>query len=617
MFATVFTCTFASMKRMISFLFLFASLMAIAQEEQVSFSTTGGFYEETFLLELWNRYPSNRIFYTTNGATPTPNAHLYTQPLMLDESLYSRSDIYTIAISPDNMMYYPDSVKHCIVLRAAVFNENDSCISPVVTQSYFIHSLGCGTHGLPVISLCADSLDLFDYYTGILVPGFSYNENVWHSGNYYKTGEEWERPCNIEFYETDNDGINQQGGLRTHGNRQRERQQKGLKVYAREKYGKKHFKHKFFENISNDSFKRLTFKPFDCSWNGSGINDYICQSIARTLNVECLATRASELFLNGEYWGIYYVQEKHDEHYLEDHHDIDPEAINLMTDWNGHVAWGSADNFIELFNWIQDIDLALPENYNYLASMIDMDNFIDYQLLEIFTTNVDWPSNNVRFWQENDGIMRWIFFDGDGALSMLDFDVLANATYDGDLTYPSSRRSTLFFRKLLANDTFRSRFTNRFNELIHNEFSYQTTHYYFEEVTEEIRSSISDQSERFHQPTDFNTWLSRTQIINNFIEKRPDRLQEEMLGFPPLSISQTIIELNCYPNPFREDLNVIINCDIFGFNKIEVYNMMGQVVYSSVYALNEGECTLPLHLNLPAGVYVLNIGNTAKKIVCY
>ena len=131
-----------------------------AEEEKVSFSASGGFYETSFSLSLECLSSLHHVRYTTNGTTPDASSRLYEQPLWLDSSLYSHSNIYTILTSPEDLFYLPDSVQHCIVIRAAVFDENDSCVSKTFTNSYMIKSLGCDSHGLPVVSLCADSLDL-------------------------------------------------------------------------------------------------------------------------------------------------------------------------------------------------------------------------------------------------------------------------------------------------------------------------------------------------------------------------------------------------------------------------------------------------------------------------
>ena len=136
------------------------------QTEKVVFSAPGGFYETSFSLSLECLSALHHVRYTTNGASPNTTSHMYEQPLWLDKNLYSHSDIYTIQTGPENIFYLPDSVQHCIIIRAAVFNENDSCISAITTQSYLIRDLDNIDTQLPMLSLCADSLDLFDYERG-------------------------------------------------------------------------------------------------------------------------------------------------------------------------------------------------------------------------------------------------------------------------------------------------------------------------------------------------------------------------------------------------------------------------------------------------------------------
>ena len=612
----IFSYLSSPMKRILSIISLvLLSLNALAQNEKVTFSHAGGFYEDSFSLVLSNANPQNAIRFTTNGNCPTAQSQLYSEPLPMNESLYSHSDIFTIPIAPDSLMFYPSSVQHCIVIRAAVFDNNDNCISDVVTNSYFIRSLGCDMHGLPAISICSDSLGLFDYENGIMVPGASYDPHqAATTGNYYMTGDEWERQINFEFYETDNSGINQQAGLRTHGKKTRRHQQKGLKLYARDEYGKKRFKHQFFEDIPNNSFKHLTLKGFDSSWSGCGFNDYVCGRIAQNLNVESLASRATLLFLNGESWGIYFLEERPDDRYLEDHLGVNIDNVNIMSDWDGHYDCGTADNFISLFNWLANADLTDPENYAYFSSKVDIDNFIDYQLFEIFINNLDWPANNVRFWQEGDGIMRWIFFDGDGCLESLDFDAFANAVYVGSQTYPSNSNSTLFFRKLLENDDFRTRLVNRFNELVWSEFAYSSTSWYFNYMKQKLEPSVPQQIERFGRPADMDSWLGwYTWHVDDFLRNRPAKIIDEFNTF--MSVDENIVSFNCFPNPSDGEIFIRLENNINDLTEIGIYTILGQKVFSKPCVLSGTENQISINPNLPAGIYFLKIGDSMQKII--
>ena len=589
---------------------------AKAQNDTVIFSANGGFYDDVFALQLSNTNPQNYIRYTINGNRPTAQSPIYEASLQLDGSMYSRSDIYTIINCPEQDFFQPDSIRHCIVIRAAAFDENDSCVSSVVTNSYFIQALGCDTHGLPAISLCADSLDLFDYERGIFVPGVHYNPSKPYStGNYFMKGRDWERLSNIEFYGFDNnEGINQQVGLRTHGKQSRWRSQKGYTLYAREEYGKKRIRYQFFDTTPIDKYKRLILKPFMSSFNGSGCADYISNRIALHLDVEAMSSRPGVLFINGEYWGMYYVEEKPDEHYLHDHLDVDKDSVNIIKEWI-EADCGSPDNYLALYAWLEQANLANEEQYAYVESRIDMDNCIDYYIFQLFSENLDWPAQNVRMWQENDGPWRWIFYDGDGCLHEQGMDVFANATYDGDGGYPSSRRATLFFRRLLENEQFKERFASRFNQLAFTTFSYQNTKPYFDYITQQLRDEVPNQIERFNFPHAFSTWENYCIVVHDrFLRDRPERIIEALNDYLSVEEPPTTM-VQCYPNPFSDELRIEFDSEGFGGKEVAIYDLMGRKVFAQPCCLNTGCNTIVLHPTLGSGMYFLKLGNHAIKIV--
>lgn len=595
---------------------LLTSYNGFAQNDSVIFSARGGFYEDTFVLRLFNYYPQNHIRYTINGNRPTAQSTLYSDSLLLDECLYSKSDIYTIVNCPEDDFFLPDSVRHCIVIRAAVFDENDSCVSMVKTNSYFIRALGCDTHGLPAVSICADSLDLFDYERGILVPGIHYDPlNPNWTGNYYQTGREWERCINIEFYELDNRGINQQAGLRTHGGNGRRFQQKCLNIYARKEYGKKRFKHEFFETIPNNNFKHLALKSFVSSWNQSGVNDYICNQIASQLDIETLASRPVLLYLNGEYWGIYYIQERPDERYLEDHFGIDIDRVNIVSGWEPNVVNGTDEHFLELFHWMEMADLSDPEAYAYAKTQIDVDNFIDYQIFELFSENRDWPANNMRCWQLDDGKWRWIFYDGDACLLWMTFYAFDYAVYEGYECWPSNWKVTLFFRRLMENQEFQNLFNARFNELLTTTFDYSNTRPILENAQMTLESEIPFQSNRFGVPWSVEKWNVDMGRNDWFLFKRAECILDPLHGLVYDLPEELLTAFQCYPNPFSEEIHLSVDTEAFGEVEISIYDMMFRKVFAMPYQLDNGTNTITLHPNLPAGVYVLKVGHSAYKIV--
>ena len=583
--------------------------------QTVTFSATGGFYDASFELGLQCN-GAYQIRYTTNGNNPTGTSALYESPLALDEALYSKSDIYTIQTACDELFFAPETVRHCITLRAAAFDEAGNRVGPVATQSYFIRSLGCDTHGLPVMAISADSLVLFDYDTGILVPGryFDPAEAYW-TGNFYQSGREWERLVNVEFYEpNDNSGINQQAGLRTHGGTSRRQTQKGMKIYAREEYGKKRFKHKFFESIPNESFKHLVMKPFSYQWFNFGIQDDICNRMAAHLDVESVASRPMVLFLNGEYWGIYYLKEKPDAHYLEDHFGDEDTDYNVVSNWYGYMVDGDTTGFVEMMHWVKNCDLTQQEQYAQIGEMIDINSFIDYYCLELFIANKDWPANNMRCYQLDDGIWRWIFFDGDDALKEMSFDVLDNATSTVNLGWPTDSRSTLLFRKLLENKEFKNRFLIRFTELLTSQFTYAVTKAYFDDAAALVRGEVPAQCDRFGLPLNMGQWEYDITTIDRFLKKRVANMFDRLVAF----FSDDDNNLNIsrlYPNPVSDELHLVLWSDSFAVRDVELFDLLGRKLFSQKMVLMEGENYLDLSCPYASGIYVLRFGDQIQKIV--
>ena len=589
------------------------------EAQEVTFSTQGGFYDEPFELTLSCTQQGKVIHYTTNGNMPTANDPVYQGPLLLDKRLYSRSDIYTIVESPDSIWYQPDSVQKCIVIRAAAFNEDGARIGNVTTNTYLIKSLGCDTHGLPIMSLCADSLDLFDYVRGIMVPGVHFDaSDPDYTGNYYQSGREWERLCNVEYYESGNHGINQQAGLRTHGLSTRRFPQKGLKIYAREEYGKKRFKYKFFDDINIASFKHLKIKPFEGGWCSIGCQDYITGRIARQLNIDCLASRPMVLFINGEYWGIYYLQEKPDERYLEDHYDADLNTVNIIEAWNGNnVEYGSNEAYMDLYNWIHDHDLSDDDNYQYVCANIDINNFIDYIAFETFVANLDWPANNVRCWQAGNSLWRWLFFDGDACLfrPLSAYDPFYYATYDGDdLYYPTNKYSTLVFRRLLENETFKTRFVSRYYQLLSTTFRYESTKPFYDETYALISEEIDNQSRRFGNPESKEFWENEMSRIDDFLSHRVLDIDNAICNHF-ITTSPQLNFADAYHDGTEHVIRLEVESEEIAKACFRVFDIMGRhyITATRILAIGKNEIDIPFESN--PGIYIIVSGAKAGKFI--
>ena len=598
------------MKRIVLFFCLLFgfSMMALSQVDTVIFVTRGGFYDEAVQLEMFNYYPQNHIRYTINGNTPDASSPVYTGSLTLDSTFYSPSNIYTIVNSIPSIFYLPDDVQRAVVIRAAVFDASNHRLCEPVTNTYFIRSMGCDFHGLPVLSLVTDSLSLFDYETGIFVPGIHYNPaDSLSTGNYKMKGDEWERKINMEFYEQNNEGINQICGLRTHGGASRWFQQKGMKLYARERYGKKRFSFPFFPTTDVDSFKHLCLHSFRSSnWVQTGGTEYIAQTIARQLDIDALAVREVVVFINGEYWGIYTMEEAPDERYVEDHYDVNLEEVAMIKYW-GVPYYGNPAEWRNLLSWFDTADLTQSGDSAYAYDHIDVSCFLDYMLFETFTANLDWPSNNVKLWQPGPGgKFRWLFYDGDGCFVRPSYEATENA-----LNQSINSRIFIRFRE---NDSFLNDFVARYEALYESYLGYDYMKSVLDEYEELVGGEVAAQVHRFKFPKNTNQWVADLGRVDDFMSQRDAYFRSELTKY--YTFKEEYLQNNgllCFPNPSSSIIHVLIQDEAVDINEIAIYDMLGRKVYAAPYS---GE-HLVINPHLPAGVYLLKAGRHTQRIVRY
>ena len=595
---------------------------SILNSQTVEFSLNGWFYREAFSLKLMHHgVPANTghtIHYTLDGSEPSATSPQYSEPLMLSAGLYSSSNIYRIQNAPDDNWYCPADVERIIVVRAALFDSAGQRLSPVNTQSYIVSSLIGRTIQLPVVSICTDSASLFNPDTGIALRGNHYNPSLPNStGNYFQRGREWERKASFAFYDPDG-GIpyTQDCGLRMHGSSQRARSQKGFSLYARRQYGDSRFRHDFFNtgNTSTLGYRRLVLRPWRTSWSGAGIEDWLCQRLAAPLACDNLDTRPVVLFLNGEYWGIYFLEEKADEYYIEEHYDIDHSWVNLLSGRGDFVEHGSGEGWDELTRWLEHADLSDPEAYSLFASRVDIDALLDYMILQILVCNADWPANNVRIWSAPGEPMRWIFFDGDGTLAKYHSNsyILNNLVCDDSTqVYPSSPQATLLFRRLLANPGFLQRSIERLDEMANNEFNTRRSSRLLEEIVSQVEDEVPYQIARFNYPRSINRWHGTVETIADFLKTRPSTMIADYIAmFGGGRERQPWLAVN--PATGREALHY--ETQSVGKATLTIYDVYGRVAHSSHLSVQPGANVIDIP-PLPCGRYFAAIDSSQTKCV--
>src|SRR5690606_29859663 len=257
-------------------------------------------------------------------------------------------------------------------------------------------------------------------------PGVLYKEvspNFWENAcNYNQRGPEWERPAHIEFYEPDGTlGFSEDVGIRIYGAASRANPIKSLRVQFRKEYGKGRLEYPLFPGLAYDRFDSFVLRSAGNDHDGAYLRDAFMQSLLDETRLDTLAYRPAILFINGEYWGIHNIRERGDEDYFDEKYGIGKAELDLLEN-HAEDGRGPNEHYNALIEMLRTSDVKDPAVYKRVNEAIDVDNFIDYQIAQIYFDNGDWPGNNIRFWRENkpfdpaspygrDGRWRWLVYD--------------------------------------------------------------------------------------------------------------------------------------------------------------------------------------------------------------
>jgi hypothetical protein len=382
----------------------------------------------------------------------------------------------------------------------------------VLTNSYFIGEDIKDRYHVPVISLVTDEQNLFEFESGIYVAGKSFDdwrelnaeaESSWgNPANYKRRGSEWEKPINIEIYNTNHVLLlNQIAGLRIHGNISRAYPNKSFRLYAREIYGNelfniqlfssseiKHYKRFILRNSGNDSgfMGNIGYEPVN--YGATMFRDALMQSLVKDIKLDIQASEPSVVFVNGRFWGIYNIRDRYDRYYLENKYEVDPNKIDLLQN-NARVREGDDIHYQHMLSYIENNCLSEPNVYERVNTLMDIESFINLTIAQIYYRNTDWPGNNIDFWRlrteyynpdapyGHDGRWRWMLNDTDygfgltGGEDAYTHDTLAFATEAGGDKWPNPDWSTFLLRTLLQNDNFRYHFINSFADYMNTIFN--------------------------------------------------------------------------------------------------------------------------------------------------
>ena len=486
-------------------LLLVMGISAIAQNLQLN--QKHGFYDKPFELTITDNEnlvaDGAAIRYTLDGSAPTAESALYTEPITIKGTTVVRTAVVgaegllsNVATATylflDDVLHQSDApegypqewgafTETFGVAPADYGMDQEMAGDPIIAEK-----IKKGLLSIPVLSIVTDK----DYL-------FSHDADEEKGGIYIFTGPPvgdpmgngWTRPVSAELFGCDHD-FSVTCGLRLHGGHGRlaEKNPKhSFRLVFKKEYGEKTLKYPLFSEDDSEKYDQLVLRcHFGNSWQhwmesnrqkAQYTRDVWARRIQRKMGWTSVNALYVHVFLNGMYWGLYNIAERVDDQYGKDHlggkkEDID--VIKIEEEGGNHIEASEGD----LEAWAKMFETAAKASddiyYNLLQgkdadgnddpsqeALLDIDNFIDYMLINQYAGNTDWDHHNwyaIRRKGEESQGFRFLCWDS---------ELIIDNPYENVLTKNNGDESpTGIFNHLMENKHFAKKYMERAKELL-------------------------------------------------------------------------------------------------------------------------------------------------------
>ena len=486
-----------------------------------AFSVTPGIYDNAVTVAI-TAGEGETIRYTTDCTTPNASSEVYSGELSLSKNS---------------------------VIRAAAFR--DGYLSgDVATATYLFRSDGVN-HALPVVTLVTDPDNLWNSKTGIYATGDQFDPDAasyadtLKSATYYQakfaTEEQvdtiWEKPAAFSLFDDNGKQVfTQNVGIRIAGSFGRGRAQKGFNVIARKEYGKGSMEYPFFDNRPYTEYKAVVLRAGAQDQNRSKIRDELASGLVEGTDINILyqAYRPTVLYLNGEYWGVYFMKEKRNRFFVAQHENTENNVDLAIGKGFKQRSYGDNSDWVSLYEYATSHDLSSADAYNYVAERMDVDSFRDYMIAEIYNGNTD--TYNFQYYRLKGGKWKFIFYDFCWGFQSPGHETLA---FRMGKT-PADVCSAKLFAAMLQNKGWRDSFCRRFGELLNTAFAPERVSALIDELYGYVEPEIKREREKFNKDTfmgvkqpntnlgTYEGFQSEISKLKDFAQKRPEEIKRQL-----------------------------------------------------------------------------------------
>jgi len=381
----------------------------------VEISPEHGFCDQPFSVIIACETPDATIYYTTDGSEPAkegsrfPTGRVYSEPVQISKTTCVRAKAVKKNWKPSPIVTQTYIFVDQVTRQSSGgtgypttwggANADYAIDSRIVTPN--LETIKEGLKSIPTMSLVMRIDDIFGATNGIYSHATS-------------RGTAYERPASLELIWPDGrKGFHANCGIRMYGDvgRQDGYRKKSFRLLFKGIYGQTSLRYPLFGEDAAEEFDQLILRAnFNDGYVfGREKSQYLRDEYSRRLQAATGQAAAHgqyvHLYVNGLYWGLYNPVERPDASFAasyfggekedwDSYKSASPTGDSTMDSWNGllnAVRQGVQTN--EAYQRLQGNNLDGTRNPAYV-DYLDLENYIDYMIVNFFVGNTDWPHKN-------------------------------------------------------------------------------------------------------------------------------------------------------------------------------------------------------------------------------
>ncbi len=581
------------------------AVQAHVDGDMIMFSEESGFYDEAITVSLTKNMEipnSASIYYTLDGDDPTVEKSRYTGSIHLEKK--------------KKLVVYP--------LKAVIYYGGE--YSEIYEKTYVLSDNVSNGYNINVISITSDSYNLYDYETGILVPGKTYDDNyamnseaLYIPGNYNRREDDWIRCGHMTMFDLDGDlVIDQNIGLGVSGGTSASFEVKSLKIYADKVYDKvrdkliidlKNEGHIYSKNSFVNEYSSIRLRSGSQDMLFGNIRSAVISRLVQSSGLDnCTSTNRCIVFLNSEFYGIFDIQQNYSSSYLSNRYNLDDSDLIEKIKGSEEEAFLKA-GISEYFK----TDLDNPDNREILEQYVDMDSYLIYYAVNILCNNTDWPANNFEMWRySGDNDLDNPYSDGRYRFLVYDTDVTFNTDSTWDF-FEGSQNDILAslmeekyhgtgstFSKVMSVSYYRDQFVTLLSDLMNTTFS-----------TENILNIICEENKKiegvrkiYYDKKEVSGAEFYVDQLKQAAMKRPIEITNDLFNYFGLEEKyelklrtskgiavvwnrMKLFENECYSNQYYKKVRLTLSPEVYPGYTFQYWLVNGEKVYDTTLEITE------------------------------